>query len=206
MVHSDEEALDTLLGVGGEPTRPALTRSYRLWGALLAVAAIGFAAVTWRGKGASTVNLDFERKVEVEVAAALEPQTAIVREAGRQRLVVEQDLKLLPLAGRFSRGQARYAQTESCSQQAEKLFDDVMQENSLQAELSQEEMLAFKTRFASAMKTSCKDVINEEIWLQVAGTQLEQQKPLMTEAVAVSINNADLGFRVKMHEWLKHKS
>merc|ERR1719367_1037952 len=188
--HSDEEALDTLLGVGGEPARPALTRSHRLWGALLAVAAVSLAAVAWRGKGASHVNLDFERKVEVEVAAALEPQIAIVREAGRQRLVVEQDLKLLPLAGRFSRGQARYAQTGSCSQQAEQLFDDIMQENSLQAELSQEEMLAFKTRFASAMKTSCKDVINEEIWLQVAGTQLEQQKPLMIEAVAVSINNA----------------
>jgi len=204
--HSDEEALDTLLGVGSEPTRPALTRSHRLCGALLALAAIGLAAVTWRGKGASTVNLDFETKVEVEVAAALEPQLAIVREARRQRLVVEQDLKLLPLAGRFSRGQARYAPKGSCSQRAEQLFDDIMQENSLQAELSQEEMLAFKARFAVAMKTSCKDVINEETWLQVAGTELEQQKPLMTEAVAVSINNAGLGFRVKMHDWLKHES
>eukprot|EP00493_Phyllostaurus_siculus_P010092 UN10230 len=67
-------------------------------------------------------------------------------------------------------------------------------------------MLAYKTRFASAMMSNCKDIADERTWLQVAGSVLEQQKPVMTEAIANAINKADLGFKAKMHEWLKHES
>merc|ERR1719384_1666878 len=48
----------------------------------------------------------------------------------------------------------------------------------------------------------CKDAIDAEIWHEIAGSELERQKPVMTSAMAASINMAGLGFTAKMHSWL----
>jgi len=93
-----------------------------------------------------------------------------------------------------------------CRQQAERLFDDVMSESALNTELSKQELSAFKGRFAIAMQKRCKDMISERLWLEAAGRELEQQKPVMTSAVAASLNRAGLGFKTKMQDWHVHES
>merc|ERR1719203_377729 len=68
------------------------------------------------------------------------------------------------------------------------------------------ELLAFKHRFASAMKNGCKETESEAKWFEAAGREFEQQKPLMTAALAASINEAGLGFQAEMQDWLLHES
>jgi len=92
------------------------------------------------------------------------------------------------------------------------LFDDAVEHLSLSAELTAEEQLAFKTRFIQAMvsskKTASRDFggVPTSDYLQQARQALESQKPVMTQALADSINQANLGFRARMRPWMLHES
>jgi len=143
---------------------------------------------------------------------AVEPTQALNRNEQRQRLIIEKDLQTV-LHIHVSQRQAHFREpsaskdgAEVCVQQAGRLFDEVVEETAMDKELDPQELSAFKHRFASAMKENCKDLISERLWLQAAGNELEQQKPVMTAAMAASLNGAGLGFKAKMHDWLLHES
>jgi len=125
----------------------------------------------------------------------------------RKRLNVEQDLKTFLHMHVSQKRQSHYPQPEQpCSAQSELLFDEVVKESAIEKELEKRELSAFKKRFASAMHGRCKDAISELLWVEAAGQELEQQKPVMTTAIANSINDAGLGFQAKMHDWLVEES
>jgi len=206
--HSDEEALDALLAV--EPERPAHGRMGRTLRSVLGgISIIGLIGVAWHGLGGSSrpsVNqMQFEVKAEGE--AALDPKEAVKRKEKRQQLVVEQDLRALLHSHVAKRGSSYKKQSgsdngKSCLQQAEALFDQVVAALKLAEEMGSEELSAFKKRFASAMGLFCKDAIDAETWHDIAGSEFERQKPLVTSAMIASINKAGLGFTAKMHSWL----
>merc|ERR1719382_1105877 len=82
----------------------------------------------------------------------------------------------------------------------------VSTESAMVQELDEQELSAFKGRFATSMRKRCKDIISERLWLESAGHELEQHKPVMTSKVAASLNGAGLGFKTKMQDWHLHES
>lgn len=221
----DEEA--TLLEEEGSEARgPSAPVSSRAWRPLIGVGAItGLAAIAWmqstgttgvaQRSGLEAVHeLHFEKKVAessdaVEPEAAVAPHAALQQEAKREKLGVEEDLTALGLLNTrrsHYREQISSEGGEACSQQAEQMFDDLMQESSLGQELNTQEKSAFRSRFAAAMQHRCKELHDERVFHEVAGAELQRQKPLMTEAVVASLNKAGVGFQAKMHSWLKHET
>lgn len=214
-VHSDEEALDNLLEVQQQPARPVNTAAgpaRRIVLASTAIAACCGAAV-WVGSGRRGLPADLAELEQKNIAGdeAMDPMEALHRNEKRQRMIVEQDLKTL-LHVHASGRTAHYREHSSkegadlCHEQAEKLFDHVTTESAMVQELDEQELSAFKARFASSMKTRCKDIISERLWLESAGHELEQQKPVMTAKVVASLNAAGLGFKTKMQDWHVHES
>lgn len=212
--HSDEEAI--LLEEQAEQQQPgSYSGIVRRVALVSTVLAGGCAAAVWGN--ASSQNLqkisssaDFQQK-DIAGDEAVDPTEALTRNEKRTRMVVEQDMKTL-LQIHTSQRQAHYREpshatgAELCHQQAGHLFDDVASESALDKELDKEEVEAFKGRFQKAMQTRCKDIISERLWLESAGTELEQQKPIMTKAMSSSLNSAGLGFKTKVHDWHMHES
>jgi len=204
---SDEEALGAPLAVEPErspngwrvPARRALL-------GLAVVLALGAVSV-WsvRGRSRPTLSgLQFEVKAVGE--AALSPEQAAERDSKRQQLVVERDLKTLVRSHVSKRGSTYKGRAgaggddeDSCLRPAEALFDDVVADSKLGEEFEVAELSAFKKRFASVMQSFCKDVIDEETWHDIASSEFERQKPLVTAALAASINKAGLGFTARAH-------
>jgi cathepsin B len=212
--HSDDEVLDTLLE-NEETRRSFLGSSSQKCRILVVLAIVGALLTGWWGSakvvshGRSAPSLRFEKKVAERIA--LEPHVAVERSQQRVRLVVEKDLRALllnhvPKRGLYFTEQAGEEGPDSCLQKAKLLFDEVAKEGAMEREFLEAELLAFKNRFASAMKDGCKDIHSEREWVEAAGRELEQQKPLMTAALAASVNDAGLGYTAKMQDWLLHES
>jgi len=221
MAHSDEEALDALLEAEQSAHVSTLQHAPRkgmsLLVSALVVSCVGVAYLCFPSTSQRTaVQLPaggFEEKASI-ADSAVEPQEAVKRSEKRQRLGVEQDLKSIlhehvSHAGR----QAHYRHQQSakggaglCFEHAERLFDQVMSSSTMHNEFHEKELSAFKDRFSVAMTMRCKDLQSEQTWIEAAGQELEMQKPLMTSAVAASLNEAGLGFKTKMHDWLAHES
>ena len=135
----------------------------------------------------------------------LDPHQALEKNEQCRRLFVEQDLKAvlhehISASGRWAHYRHQQAGgnkngAQLCYSQAERLFDDVIEVSKFDAELKSSEHAAFKDRFVLAMNQKCKDLISERLWIEEAGKELEQQKPVMTAAVAASVNAAGLGFK-----------
>lgn len=218
--YSDEEALDALLDADQPQHVRSHLRSMRSVSLSIILASSVLAAVAlWVSKGGAQGAQEprlalpvyrFEEKSAVGDAAA-GPQEAYVRNDRRKRMIVEQDLQTL-LHIHVSKRQAHFhyqtsrTDAESCLRQAERLFDEVAEESGMELELRDEEFMAFRKRFAAGMQGRCKDIISERIWLHSAGEELEQQKPMVTAATVVALNNAGLGFKAKLHDWLVHES
>jgi len=152
----------------------------------------------------------FEEKVAVGDHGIV-PEDANMRHAQRKRLIVEQDLRTLVhvhVGGREAHfpGQIDGDASQACLRQAERLFDEVAEESDLEDELTDDEFMFFRRRFAAAMQLKCKDIISPWLWVKAAGEELEQQKPLATAATVASLNEANLGFTAHLHEWLLHES
>lgn len=138
---------------------------------------------------------------------------AVVKlESGAKRvrsvLRIEGDVGYLVTRKMLSRGTTP-SETWQCADRALHLFAAVVTEHPwLQKEMDKVELDAFKARFTSAMGETCeKDpLIDPTKWLQQAQRGLEEQKPLMTRALAFSVNSARLGFKVKMEEWMVYQS
>jgi cathepsin B len=87
------------------------------------------------------------------------------------------------------------------------LFDNVMQSSGLQDELTDAEQGAFKDRFvATVLGKHGATKYWEPHYQQTAGHALESTKPVMTKAAADALNGEDLGFSVKMEDWMLHVS
>jgi len=209
--HSDEEALDNLLDETRSETPGRSTQgSIRKIIVVSSLVAACIAASIWKYSTPPEVQriqpgFQFEEK-DIAGDTAVEPLSALERNEKRKRLIVEQDLKTL-LHVHLSQREAQFRQStgsagaDKCKEQAERLFDDIVSESAMDGELEAKELDAFKARFASAMKRGCKDIISERLWVESAGRELEQQKPVMTAAIAASLNKAGLGFKTKMHDW-----
>jgi hypothetical protein len=178
----------------------------------LCVAATAWWAVSPQSQLIAALSPGLNFKVKVELPPAVEPREAWKRSNLRERLTVEGDLQTLLL-----RKTARKDGTpilppdvtegpETCHRQAEWLFDGLIGESSLSKELNSRELKAFKERFVSAMQHECKEVSDEKAWIGASARELERQKPVMTQALAESINEAKLGFRAEMRDWLLHES
>jgi len=171
------------------------------------------AAAVWVSSGRRDlqhISTELEQK-NIAGDEAVDPEEARERNEKRQRMIVEKDLKTLlhiHASGRTThyREHSSAEGADLCHQQAEKLFDHVITESAMVQELDEQELSAFKGRFATSMRKRCKDIISERLWLESAGHELEQQKPVMTAKVAASLNGAGLGFKTKMQDWHLHES
>jgi len=219
--HNDEEVANLL--EERPPIAPERQPVGALRKALFASALLGAAGATvaWDSHGKSKqasvkVAGGFQEKASVVGDVGLEPHQALEKNEQRQRLIVEQDLKAIlhehvSASGRQAHKSFKHAGGDKegaqvCYEQAARLFDEVITASKMDAELHTSEHSAFKDRFVLAMTLKCKDLISERLWIEEAGKELEQQKPVMTSAVSASLNGADLGFQTKMHDWLVHES
>lgn len=83
------------------------------------------------------------------------------------------------------------------------MFDHFLASSGLHGELTSWESEAFKARFTKEMVWQLSsDEDAGSAYVNVAKEALESQKPVMTEALAKSLNKAGLGFRVEMRAWL----
>merc|ERR1719203_643898 len=147
----------------------------------------------------------------VSTVEAAHPEQATERNGKRKKLTIEQNLDVL-----FSRLQSKLPQHSKvppskddahiCHKHAYDVFDVAVGQLALRGELDRLELEVFRHRFASAMRDDCKSMDSEEAWLEAAGRELQRQKPVMTKALAASLNGARLGFKAKMQEWLLHES
>lgn len=218
--HIDEEALD-LAVVWEEHTVQQQEHVPSRWGiARRAVPGVVLtlgvlAVVAWwdvsAAPGAPTRTqavTGVEMKVEVQEPGAVHPEMAHENDKARTKLVIETNLEGV-LANEMMHGD-RFAipmdtTSGECSEHAEHLFSRVVRKSGLVHELTTEEFEAFQQRYISALR-NCKGAQGLEKWLEKAGSELERQKPLMTQALVDSLNAAGLGFKAKMHEWLLHTS
>jgi len=212
----DEEALDALLDIDlRDPEQPSTRRSGMRKGQVIVAVILGMSAlVCWGGmtkqQRVTTTLQSLNLQKEFEDKEVVGPDVALERTRDRHRLMLEDDLGDLLLT-HVSHRTAHYNQgatrgPDACFTQAGKLFQEVVTNSGLADELQANERSAFKHRFSSAMRDACKGIDSEENWRAVAAKELEQQKPLMTAALAASINDAGLGFQAKMQDWLIHES
>jgi len=138
-------------------------------------------------------------------------------EKARQKLGIEVDLSELVSPETLGRDSDAAAPSDAsaCSRKASKLFDRVTEWSGLSKELQQKELAAFKDRFVNVLKEECGstsrdwdsgDLASEEAWLKKAGNALDEQKPVMTHALAESLNAQGFGFDVQMQDWMVDES
>jgi len=95
---------------------------------------------------------------------------------------------------------------------ADHVFDHVAHAAGLDSELTEEELAAFRSRFAAAMRDSVKEEHDRDIsdpasqFIERASAAIESQKPVVTESLVRSLNGANLGFRSQMRDWMVHES
>jgi len=136
----------------------------------------------------------------------LPPQRAQAQSKARQPLVLESNLDELvwKLADEgLPHGALRHdASIDEFRAHVQQIFKRLVTETGLVKELTENELVAFKHRFATSMVNKRKDIKNEKEWLAVSGMVLESEKPLSTTALIDSLNTASLGFKAKMWKWL----
>merc|ERR1719277_1689559 len=156
------------------PQQSLLQRAQKsILGAALVLGAL--AAAAWATSGpvqpkqiSVEAPTQFEEKVTVG-DLGIGPEDAIMRNEKRRRLIVEEDLKTL-LHVHVGRREAHFpGQTDGdapqgCLRQAERLFDEVAAESDMEGELTDDEFMLFRRRFADAMQRRCKDIISQRLW------------------------------------------
>lgn len=184
----------------------ALHRQRRRGGAQARVAAavgllfvLALVSLGWRGTGQGD-----------RLTAAVEAVEGKASETPRQ-LVVEGNLAKLVTAESVGGGAAKVPSSASaCGDQARALFKKVLAHSGLDEELEKSEAEAFQERFQEALVSSCSKrqaMLDEESsWLEAAGAALESQKPMMTRALAESLNQAKYAFKAEMQDWMLHES
>lgn len=117
------------------------------------------------------------------------------REHARSKLRIESDMRQMSLSIRS------YRDDDNCTANAESAFADAIAQSDLASELTDSEAEEFKKRFIQEMLFECKkDGEIQAHWTAKVAAALEHEKPVMTDALAKSINDANLGFTVST-EW-----
>jgi len=126
-------------------------------------------------------------------------------EASRAKLVIQGDLKELVKGG--LPWSAKPGSGGTVVEAAAQLFDHVVKTSGLHKELTSKEEHAFKLRFTKAVRTSQQAT---KYWIQdyadIAGEKLELTKPIMTEALAASLNSDQRSFKLEMRDWMVHET
>jgi len=110
------------------------------------------------------------------------------------RLGIEADLSKL----RASTYRA-WSPEEDCETNAEKAFDQAVQEAKLDRELTKEEKATFKSHFIKEMLHDCNhdpDVLAN--WAKDVAAALENEKPAVTEALVSHINTENQGWTARV--------
>lgn len=174
---------------------------------------------------AKTPEAKAEATPEAKPAAALEAKAEAKEEAKakaqapapkkqakkRKQLRIEGDLGALITEHNIGKGVTQAPPTASeCAQHAKTLFESVTMHSGLDKELDTNEKGAFADRFSGEMDRACQSdplfIKREKAWLEGAKESLEQQKPVMTKALAHNLNRAGLSWQAKMQDWLVHES
>jgi cathepsin B len=114
-----------------------------------------------------------------------------VEESAKVRLGIESDLSKL---GAYRAWNAQ----EDCEENAQKSFEQAMKEASLDKELTDEERALFKKRFIKEMKHDCDEDPNiDQHWTEDVALALENEKPVVTDALVNHINEAGEGWEAK---------
>lgn len=132
----------------------------------------------------------------------VDEQTAQMRDRARARLFIEQD---------FSKLGEQYYRTwrddESCDQNSNNVFTEFVEKNRDSMHMTDDEIDIYQVRFLEEMRYVCKHDPNIVAdWHSAIAGAAQHEKPIMTEALADVINNADLGFAVVMNDRLLHES
>lgn len=152
-----------------------------------------------------------EKMIFQKTTPAERPNSAEEKEQKRKKMRVEHDLGMFVNMRSMGRGASMLPSSGShCIQQASALFDNVAMHSGLDKELDPEELQAFKARFDAHMEDGCRDdplfTNKASHWIEEAKQALEQQKPVMTNALAQNLNRADYGFKVEMKNWMVNES
>lgn len=95
----------------------------------------------------------------------------------------------------------------SLSESAAALFDYVVTASSIDGELTVDELGAFKQRFVAAMQEpEDSHGASEGYFLATARKSIDGTKPVMTEALAKSVNSRQASFKVRMRPWMLDES
>jgi hypothetical protein len=87
---------------------------------------------------------------------------------------------------------------EDCEENAQAAFEQAMQEAALDKELTKEERALFEKRFIKEMKHDCdEDPDIETHWTEDVAVALENEKPVVTDALVKHINDASEGWEAK---------
>jgi len=129
----------------------------------------------------------------------------------RKQLRIEGDLGALLTEHNIGKGASQAPpSTLECGLHAKSLFDSVMMHSGLDKELDASEKGAFGDRFIGEMDRACQVdplfITREDGWLEGAKDAMEQQKPVMTKALAHNLNRAGLKWQAKMQDWMVHES
>jgi cathepsin B len=131
----------------------------------------------------------------------IEQNVAEQRAIARVKLGIEGDLR------RFKSKIRAYREDEDCQANAEKAFLEGLDAANLTGELSEEEKENFRARFVEEMLADCKydaDVVAH--WVELVAEGLEHQKPIVTQAFVDSVNKANLGYTVRLDDYMKNES
>jgi cathepsin B len=90
---------------------------------------------------------------------------------------------------------------ENCEENAKESFEKAVMESALDRELTAEERATFKQNFIKEMLEDCEndpDIASH--WTQDVGNALENEKPVVTEALVTHINEGNEGWTAKVDE------
>jgi len=192
---------------GGGRWRLALGLSGLL--ALVGVVAVGLARTPPGAGGAGLRIAAVQSLAEAGEPGAVTPEVAQKRYDKRSKLAIEKDLSDSVKAIDLPSGAVPGEKVE-LQHAARQLFDHMADSAGFGGDLNEAERAAFRERFIAEMTGQSKEdggaELSIEAYLSRAGYALESQKPVVTESIAKAINEAGLGFKAKMRDWMVHES
>jgi len=156
------------------------------------------------------VNFKFKKeKIKADSAAGVSivhSSVATERARARVRLGIEKDLSKM--------GKHVYRAwdiDQDCAENADEAFDHFLIMTNLSTELLSNETEHWKARVVSELEAMCKlhdpdQGDQADSWLGDFMKALQQEKPVITQAIADALNNASLGFQVRVDAWMLFES
>jgi hypothetical protein len=127
---------------------------------------------------------------EMDSVFTREMRQAMARDRARVKMRVEQDLSKLS-----DKHYSPWDSSADCHDNADQSFDNFIDTSNLNEEMSAAEITCFRTFFDEHVVATCKSNTNPtpDEWDELIKEAFEDEKPVLTEAMAASINAAHSG-------------